>query len=110
MPVVLCLPNLGMRELDPSKQAQKFLRKLPPKQKRQLLGKIEGLLEDPLPHDSKLMRGSRDTYRADQGEYRIVYRFNQSTLFLLIVDRRNDGEAYKKYTRMVQMILLGFVG
>lgn len=98
-----------MRKLDPSKQAQKFLRKLPPKQKRQLLGKIEELLDNPLPHDSKLLRGSSETYRADQGEYRIIYRFDETVLSLLVVDRRNDGEAYKKYTRMVRMILLGMM-
>lgn len=99
-----------MRTLNLTKQVQKFLRKLPPKQARQVAGKIEQLRSDPLPNDSKLMRGSSADYRADQGEYRIIYRFDGETLFVLIADRRNDGEAYKKYARLVQMILLGMIG
>ena len=98
-----------MLKLDPSKQAQKFLRKLPPKPKRQLAEKIEGLCLNPRPHDSVLLKGSLTDYRADQGEYRIIYRFDTETLKLLVVDRRNDGAAYKKYTRMVQMLLMGLI-
>jgi len=99
-----------MRTLNLTKQVQKFLRKLPPKQGRQIAEKIEQLRTDPLPNDRKLMKGSTADYRADQGEYRIIYHFDDDTLFVLIVARRNDGEAYKKYARLVQMILLGLIG
>lgn len=99
-----------MRTLNLTKQAQKFLRKLPPKQARQIATKIEALRFDPKPNDSKLMKGSVADFRADQGEYRIIYHFDDETLFVLIVDRRNDGEVYKKYARLVQMILLGLAG
>ena len=70
-----------MRALNLTTQVQKFLRKLPPKQARQVAEKIEKLRIDPLSNDSKLMRGSVADYRADQGEYRIIYRFDDEVLF-----------------------------
>lgn len=35
----------------------------------------------------------------DQGEYRIVYRFDDRSVSILVVGKRNDDEVYKKLAR-----------
>ena len=40
-----------------SSQSQKFLRRLPPKQQRQVSSKITALRDDPRPHDSASLKG-----------------------------------------------------
>ncbi|AAY61453.1 putative cytotoxic translational repressor of toxin-antitoxin (TA) system RelE [Rickettsia felis str. Pedreira] len=29
------------------------------------------------------------------GEYRIIYRFNETTIYVILVGKRNDSEVYK---------------
>ncbi len=99
-----------MRYLNLSKQAKKFLARLAPKQFRQLDSKVQELCNNPLPNDTKALKGGNNDYRADQGEYRIIYRFDDTTLFVLIIDRRNDNEVYKKYLRSIKSILLSLAG
>ena len=83
-----------MRKIDPSRQADKFLRHVPPKHGRQLAAKIRQLAADPQPPDSKLLKGA-PYWRADSGEYRIIYTFDDDTLFLHVVAKRNDDEVYR---------------
>jgi mRNA interferase RelE/StbE len=78
-----------------SKQAYRFLDKLPPKQFRQVLRKILVLLEEPRPHDTQQLKGY-PFLRNDVGEYRIVYDLQGDTLRLLLVGKRNDDEIYKQ--------------
>ena len=35
-------------------------------------------------------------FRADAGEFRIVYRFDKETLFVDAIGKRNDGEVYRR--------------
>jgi mRNA interferase RelE/StbE len=88
-----------MRKIDLTKQVQKFLGKLPPKQRRQVSGKIFQLAENPIPPDSKLLKGF-PFRRADIGEYRIVYRFDEETLFVPTVGKRNDDDVYRLLRRL----------
>jgi hypothetical protein len=46
-----------MRKIDPSRQAEKFLRRVPPKHGRQPAPKIRELATDPNPSDSKPLEG-----------------------------------------------------
>jgi len=84
-----------MLKLSISKQAQKFLDNLPPKQFRQILKKVFALLENPMPHDSKELKGY-PFLRNDIGEYRIVYDVKEDVLRIIVVGKRNDSEVYKK--------------
>ena len=60
-----------------------------------------GLLSNPEPHDSKLLKGSKDrNRRVDIGEYRAVYRVEGDSLLVLVVGKRNDDEVYKILDRM----------
>jgi mRNA interferase RelE/StbE len=38
-------------------------------------------------------------YRADVGEYRIVYQVEEQTLEILLIEKRNDDEIYKQLKR-----------
>jgi mRNA interferase RelE/StbE len=85
--------------LDMTHQAKNFLDQLDPKQFRQVVRKILGLMEDPKPADSKPLHG-HPFWRADIGEYRIVYRVEKDVLKVALVDKRNDDEVYKKLKRL----------
>lgn len=78
-----------------SKDAQKFLDNLPPKQFRQIVRKVFALLDDPKPHDSKELKGY-PFFRADIGEYRVIYDVKDDTLRLITVGKRNDDEVYRQ--------------
>jgi len=82
-------------KLDITKQAIKFFRSLPAKQYRQVFNKILSLMEDPEPPDSSPLIGY-PYRRADIGEYRIIYRVEESSLKVALVGKRNDDEVYRQ--------------
>ena len=90
-----------MLEIRLSNQASKFLKKLVPKHRKQVAGKIKELLSDPLPHDSKMLRGHPPYMRADIGEYRLIYKTqdDQQLLLIAIIGKRNDDHVYKLFQR-----------
>jgi len=81
-------------KLQLSKDAQKFLDNLPPKQFRQIVKKVFALLADPHPHDSQELKGY-PFLRNDVGEYRIIYDIQENTLRVVLLGKRNDSEIYK---------------
>jgi mRNA interferase RelE/StbE len=85
-------------KLQPSRESQKFLNNLPPKQFRQIVKKVFSLTENPLPHDSQEMKGY-PFLRNDIGEYRIIYDVQEGTLRIVLVGKRNDDEIYKNLGR-----------
>ena len=89
-----------MHKLSIDRDALKFVQSLDAKQYRQVFNKILSLLSDPIPPDSIAMKDYAGR-RSDIGEYRIVYRFmlEQDTVFVDVVDKRNDDEVYKHLKR-----------
>jgi mRNA interferase RelE/StbE len=83
-----------------SKQAIKFLKHLPEKQESQVVRRIAALAENPFAPDVRKLSGF-DCFRADSGEYRIVYTTKNETLFVWIVGKRNDDEVYRKLKRLL---------
>jgi len=81
-----------------SNEAAKFLLDLEAKQHKQVNTKIIGLAKDPRPADSIDMNKG-NFFRADIGEFRIIYRFDKAILNVTIIGKRNDGSAYKKLDR-----------
>jgi len=57
------------------------------------------LLKNPKPHDSSKLKGYPDLYRKDVGEYRIIYKFEDETVYVLLIGKRNDDDVYKRLTR-----------
>lgn len=86
---------MTLRLLDISKDVEKFLSTLPPKQFRQIYTKILVLRRDPTPNDYIKLSGSVDRYRVDIGEYRIIYFFSDAVVNISTVGKRNDAEVYK---------------
>jgi mRNA interferase RelE/StbE len=83
-----------VRVLSIEKNAMKDLQELPAKQYRQVVGAIFDLLRDPSPHFSKQLTGSQ-YLRLAVGEYRVIYRFDESSVTILAFGKRNDGEVYQ---------------
>ena len=83
-----------------SRQAGRFIKTLPPKQYKQVVSTMLALLNNPEPHDSQQLKGSKDqNRRVDVGEYRIVYRVEGEELLVLVAGKRNDDEVYKILSR-----------
>ena len=82
-----------MRKLDISGISEKFIDGLDAKQYRQIVRKIFSLANNPTPQDSIKMQG-KDVRRADQGEFRIIYNFDEATIYIIGVGKRNDDEVY----------------
>lgn len=84
-----------MLKIKIARSAEKFLKSLPPKHGRQLALKILELRKEPRPHDSIQMKGNASKYyRADSGEYRIIYQIEEEHLLIILVEKRNDTGIY----------------
>ena len=87
-----------MRKLELHKGVLKELEKLPAKQYRQVVSATLDLLKEPHPHYSQALSGS-DYSRITVGEYRVIYRATDETVFVVAFGKRNDGEIYKTLDR-----------
>ena len=88
-----------MLMLDLTREAKRFLDTLPPKQFRQVVGKIISLMEDPMPQDSIQLKGNHRYRRADIGEYRIIYNTEDNCLKVYCIGNRNDSEVYQRFSK-----------
>ena len=84
-----------MRSLYLTKEALDFIRDLEPKPFKQVMNKVLSLLSGPPPADSSALKGYEDLFRVDMGEHRIVYRFDDESVSVLVVDKRNDAALFK---------------
>jgi mRNA interferase RelE/StbE len=76
--------------------AQKEIRKLPNKELRdKVVSIINGLYINPVPDESKKIKGSNNIYRIRQGTYRIVYQIYKNELLILVIRVRHRKDAYK---------------
>lgn len=85
-----------MRKINITKSTQKFLLHTPPKHGRQISAKLFQLRTNPHPNDAKQLTGYEHLWRVTAGEYRIVYRVQDETLYIEIIGKRNYSEVYKK--------------
>jgi mRNA interferase RelE/StbE len=88
-----------MLKLKLTKDASSFISTRQPKHQRQLVTKIQELRINPEPFDSISMTGKIEFRRADCGEYRIIYRSDEETLYVAAVGKRYDDEVYRKFMR-----------
>ncbi len=90
-----------MLNVNLSRQASKFLKKLPAKQARQIATKIMELRANPNVHDSIQLKGYPEYRRTDIGEYRIIYNVDNDILNIFVIGKRNDDEVYKIFQRKI---------
>lgn len=93
-----------MAKLDGLEAVLDFLKGLQPKIAAQIAKKTLSLNINPLPIDSKQLKGYPGYYRVDCGEYRIVYRFTakKDLVEIILVGKRNDDDVYKKLDRLLK--------
>jgi mRNA interferase RelE/StbE len=93
-----------MAKLDGLEAVLNFLKGLQPKIAAQIAKKTLSLNIEPVPTDSKQLKGYPGFYRVDSGEYRIVYRFKpeEDLVEVILVGKRNDDEIYKKLDRLLK--------
>jgi mRNA interferase RelE/StbE len=83
------------------KSVAKDLQDLQLKQYKQVVAKILSLGTDPRQQDCKALKGIEGGYRADQGEFRILYYILEATaeqlgqVQIFRVGKRNDDEVYR---------------
>jgi mRNA interferase RelE/StbE len=77
------------------KSVLKILNDLPLKQYKQVTMKLFSLQRNPFPQDSKKLKGFQDSYRVDQGEYRILYTVDNDKIRVFKIGKRNDDEVYQ---------------
>lgn len=93
-----------MLKIELSTRALKFLRKIPTKHARQIENKLTELQINPKPPDAKLLKGMNTYWRADSGEYRIVYEVTSDILAVGLIGKRNDDEIYNQLKRLTILI------
>ena len=89
-----------MRQAKPSRNVSKFLNNLKvEKIFNQIWKRILEILNDPDLSDS-IKIGEKEDYvvlRNDVGEYRIMYYFDDTFVYFMLINKRNDGKVYKLY-------------
>ena len=89
-----------MPKLSLSADALKFLQRVERKHAGQIALKVFSLGVEPFPPDAERLRGTNlELWRADIGEYRIVYDVTEDLVRVLVIGKRNDDEVYKEVER-----------
>ena len=57
--------------------------------------RIVALRENPRPHDSEQLKGSRNRFRLTHGEYRVIYEIDEEAKVVTVADVRHRREAYR---------------
>lgn len=81
-------------ELSIKASVAKDLRDLSAKDVRLVLGRIEGLAEDPRPTGCEKLSG-QERYRVRQGVYRILYEIRDHELIVVVVKVGHRRDVYK---------------
>ena len=87
---------MALYRVEITSSAQKEIRKLPSKGLRdKVVDIINSLYVNPLPEESKKIKGSNNIYRIRQGTYRIVYQIYKNELLVLVIRVRHRRDVYK---------------
>lgn len=83
-------------EVEISESAEKFLEKVPKKDRSRIMEKIDILADDPMPSGSVKLQGQRlALYRIHSGDYRVVYSIKKDVLIILVVEIGHRREVYR---------------
>jgi mRNA interferase RelE/StbE len=75
--------------------AVRAIRKLPPEARTRVAAAIELLGDDPRPPAAKKLSG-RSEWRVRTGDYRVLYRIEDSVLTIVIVHAGHRREVYER--------------
>lgn len=80
-----------MRKLAIDKAVFKEFKGLPRQQYRHIVSAVFDLLAEPAPNYSKSLEGTAYR-RIAVGQYRLVYRTDESSIYIVVAGKRNDGD------------------
>jgi len=78
-----------------ARSAQKDIKKLPRPTRTRVIKNIHQLRLQPRPQSSEKLKGLKASYRLRLGDYRIIYRIQNGTLVIIIVDVGHHRDIYK---------------
>ncbi len=78
-----------------SRIAEKQIATFPRHVANSVVAKIDALKDNPRPHGSKKLEGSDMEYRIRSGDYRIIYRIEDSKLFIEVIRVGHRRDVYK---------------
>ena len=81
-------------ELTFSNQAKDFLKKCDNSLSSRIIGKVEELTTNPVPHNSVRVVGEDKTFRIRIGDYRVLYEINWAQKYLLIAKIEKRAKVY----------------
>ena len=73
----------------------KTLKSLPRIEVKKIGKKIDSLGQNPVPKDSKKIKGEKELYRLRVGDYRILYFFQNLALTVLVIRVGHRKDIYK---------------
>ncbi|NUN63255.1 type II toxin-antitoxin system RelE/ParE family toxin [Pseudanabaena biceps] len=76
------------------KPVQKQLDSLPKNLRDRAIIALRSLAQDPRPSGVKKLKGYEDTYRVRVGDYRIIYKIQDSELVILLLSVGHRKDAY----------------
>jgi mRNA interferase RelE/StbE len=77
-------------------------RKIPAKHGKQIAERLLLIAENPSDVPSAELKGYAPYRRAKSGEYRIVFRIENSTVFVSLIGKRRDDEIYQMLSRALR--------
>jgi mRNA interferase RelE/StbE len=77
------------------RSAEKELQKLPKEAIDPIVAAVESLKQNPFPHGSRKLAGSKASYRIREGVYRIVYTVAAELLVIEIVRVGHRKDVYR---------------
>lgn len=90
-----------MLKLRFSKQSDKFLKRVPAKHAKQISLRIQQLQQNEDLLAGSELKGYAPYRRYKSGEYRIIFKIRDETLFVTLIAKRNDDDVYKRIKRFL---------
>lgn len=78
------------------KSVEKELRRLPQNSLQLIVRKIQALAQQPRPVNAIKLQGSLNLYRIRQGDYRVIYAINDSTITILVIKIGHRKDVYDR--------------
>lgn len=91
-----------MLKINLSKDAERFLKKVPAKHAKQIALRLQELMTNPDVVPTIELKGYAPYRRAKSGEYRIVFFVADETLYVPLIGKRNDDEVYQLLKRFLR--------
>lgn len=85
---------MGRYRLEIKKSAVKEIERLPRKDMKAVLERIESLSDNPRPHDCKKL-SAQEKYRVRCGNYRILYSIEDDILIVFVVKVWHRKDVYR---------------